>query len=144
MPFGNYLLFIKQNKYIYSLIVLIVFYILSQLVAIISRKVILKLTRKTKTEVDDLIIKKTNKPISLILLLIGIRLALLPLGIEQNILDVTEHIIASFIIILVTYIVIAVFDIIIDNWAKRAAEKTKSTVDAVSYTHLTLPTTPYV
>jgi MscS family membrane protein len=125
----QYVDFIKQYKYLYALTLLIIFYILSKLVVVISRKFILKLTKRTKTDIDDLIIKRTNKPISIILLLIGIRLALLPLGIRQNILDIVEHIISSFIIVTITYIVIAIFDILIDNWSKRVAEKTKSTID---------------
>lgn len=129
MPFEQYLALIQQNKYAYSLIILLIFYILSQLVVIISRKIILQLTKRTKTEIDDLIIKKTNKPVSLILLLIGIRLAISPLGITQNVLNVIEHVISSLIIIVITYIAIAVFDIFIDNWSRKVAEKTKSSVD---------------
>lgn len=125
----KYISLIQQNKYVYSLIILFVFYILSKLVVVISRKIILKLTKKTKTEIDDLIIKRTNRPISLILLLVGIRLALLPLGLKQNVLDVLEKAIISSTMIIITYIVIVVTDIVIDNWAKRVAEKTQSTVD---------------
>lgn len=124
-----YLRFIQQNKYIYSLAVLILFYMLSELVVIVSRKIILKVTKKTKTEIDDLIVKKTNKPISLILLLVGVRLALVPLGIKQNILNLIVHAISSLIIAVLTYIAIVVFDIFIDNWAKTNAEKTRATVD---------------
>ena len=63
------------------------------------------------------------------MLLIGFRLALFPLGIKQSILDLIEHGISSLIIILVTYVVIVVFDISIDGWGKRVAERTKSSVD---------------
>ncbi|MBI2653073.1 mechanosensitive ion channel family protein [Candidatus Woesearchaeota archaeon] len=120
---------IQQNKYIYSLTLLILFYALSQFVVIVSRKIILKLTRKTKTEVDDLVVRKTNKPVSIILLLIGFRLALFPLGIRQNILDLIQNAITSLIIIIITYIAIVIFGIFIDNWAKKVAERTKSLVD---------------
>src|SRR3989338_4588798 len=129
MAFEQYISILQQNKYIYSLSLLAFFYILSQLAVILSRKVILRLTRKTTTEIDDLIVGRTSKPISLILLLIGFRLALFPLGIKQSILDLIEHGISSLIIILVTYIVIVVFDISIDGWGKRMAERTKSSVD---------------
>ena len=129
MPINDYLSFIQHNKYIYSLTLLIVFYILSQLVIFISQKVILRVTKKTKTKIDDLIVHRTNKPISLILLLIGFRLALLPLGLKQNFLSILENVTSSFIIIIVTYIVIAVLDIFIDNWGKNVSEKTKSPID---------------
>lgn len=108
---------------------MVAFYILSELVVIISRKLILRLTQKTKTQVDDQIVKKTNKPISIILLLIGFRLALLPLGIKPNVMNIIESVLSSFTIIVITYIVIAVLDILIDNWGKAVAEKTKATID---------------
>jgi len=129
MVLDQYIGIIRQNKYIYSLTLFAVFYILSKLFVFISQKVILRITKKTKTHIDDLIVKKTNKPISLILLLIGIRLSLLPLGISQSILDVTEHVLSSFMVLAITYIVIIVLDVLIDSWGARIAEKTKSTVD---------------
>lgn len=125
----QYLEIIKQNKYIHSLIILVVFYLLSKVLVIISQKIILRLTQKTKTNVDDLIVKKTNKPISLVLLFAGFRLALFPLEIRQDVLGVLENIISSLIIVAITYIVIVVLDIIIDNWGKKIAEKTKSSFD---------------
>lgn len=124
-----YIPYLKQNNYLYSLVILIVFFILSKLMVFISQKIILQLTKKTKTDIDDLIVKRTNKPISLILVLIGFRLALFPLGIKQTILDILENTISSLIIIIVTYIIIAVTDIIIDNWSKKLAEKTESEID---------------
>ncbi|MBI2649888.1 mechanosensitive ion channel family protein [Candidatus Woesearchaeota archaeon] len=120
---------ITANKYIHSLIILAVFYAISQLFVFISKKIILRLTKKTKTEIDDLIVANTNKPISLILLLIGIRLAIIPHKIRADILGIIEHVIASLIIVIVTYIAIAVFNIIISNWGKKFASKTESKID---------------
>ena len=124
----------QSNKFIYSpyfdsLLIFILFFALSKLVVFISQKIITLLTKRTKTEVDDLIVKKANKPISLILLLVGIRLALSPLGINNEIMDLTEHLIGSSVIIVFTYIIIAVVDIIIENWFVKLAEKTESTLD---------------
>ncbi len=129
MPLEAYISLIRQNKYIYALTILVISYFLSELLVFISEKIILRLTKKTKTDIDDLIVKRINKPISLILLLIGLRLALLPLGIKESILNPIESVIMSFIIIILTYIIIAVFDILIDNWGKKVAEKTESKLD---------------
>ena len=46
-----------------------------------------------------------------------------------DLLDKTENIISSLIIAVITYIVIVVFDIFIDNWGKSIAEKTSSSID---------------
>lgn len=126
---SQYYSIIQKNKYLEFLVVLVLFYALSKLVVFLSQRVVLQLTKKTRTEIDDLIVRKTNRPVSIILLLIGVRLALVPLGIRQNILDIAEHITSSLIIVTVTYIAIVVFDTIIDNWGKKVAERTKSTVD---------------
>ena len=129
MQLAPYIEYIQQNKYLYSAIILVSFFILSKLVVLISRKIILNLTKKTKTEIDDLIVKRTNKPISIILLLIGFRLALLPLGMKQNVLDVFEKMIMPSIIVAITYIAVVVFDILLDAWGKKIAESTKSSMD---------------
>src|SRR3989338_6941118 len=105
-----------SNKYLHSLIILVVFFIMSELVVLISQKIILRLTKKTKTEVDDLIVSKTNKPLSLILLLIGLRLAIIPHPIKPQILNILEHSISGLIIAIVTYIAVVVLDILISNW----------------------------
>ncbi len=123
-----------NNQYFYSpyfdsIAILLIFFALSKLVVLISTKIILNLTKKTKTDIDDKIIIKTNKPVSLILLLVGIRLALLPLGINQTFTDIIEHAIASFIILIITYIVAVVLDIFVDNWAQRVAQRTHSDLD---------------
>ena len=120
---------LMQNKYIHSLLILIFFYIISKLIVFISQKYILRLTAKTKTKVDDLIIEKTNKPISFILLLIGFRLALIPLEIKEKTSVIINDILSTLIIIIITYIIIAVFDILIEVWGKSFAVKTKSKID---------------
>lgn len=120
---------ITANKYVHSLIILIVFYLLSQILVFISQKIILKITKRTKTEVDDSIVAKTNKPLSFILLLIGLRLAIIPHKIRPDILDIIEHIISTLIIAVMTYIAIVVIDILISNWGKKFASRTESKVD---------------
>ena len=129
MQLAQYMQFVQQNKYVYSLSIFVAFYILSKLVVFISRKIILNITKRTKTEIDDLIVKRTNRPISVILLLIGFRLALFPIGIKQNVVDIYENLITSLIIIVVTYIVVVVFGIFIDSWGRKIAEKTESPLD---------------
>ncbi|MBI4143584.1 mechanosensitive ion channel family protein [Candidatus Woesearchaeota archaeon] len=117
------------NKYLQSVIIIVVFFVLSELVVLISQKVILRLTRKTKTEIDDLIVARTNRPISLILLLVGLRFAIIPHKLSGYFLDLVEHGISSLIIAIITYMAIVVVDIIIVNWGRKFASRTESKVD---------------
>lgn len=129
MSYKEVIQFLWQHDYLNSVVILLAFFILSKLFVFVSQKFILRLTKKTKTQLDDIIVKKTNAPISLILILIGIRLALLPLGMPQKTLDLLENIILSLIIAVVTYIIIIVIDAIIDEWGEQFAEKTKGGFD---------------
>ena len=120
---------ITPNKYIHSVIIFLAFFILSQIFVFISQKFILKLTKKTKTEIDDLIVEKTNKPISFILILIGLRLAILPHPISPFLLGIIKNGISTLIVVISTYMAIVVFDIIINNWLQKFASKTNSRMD---------------
>ena len=122
-------------KYIDSLAIFVTFFILSKLVVFVSQRVILKLTKKTKTEIDDLIVSKTNGPISIMLLFIGARLAMIPFKAgmttqsEIVIFSVFGNIISSIITIFVTYIILIITGIFIDSWGRKVAGKTKSKID---------------
>ncbi len=120
---------VSPNKYVHSAIILIVFYALSQIVVFISQKIILRLAKKTKTEIDDQIVLRTNKPISLILLLIGIRLAIIPHALSQQSIDITEHAISSMVIAIITYIAISVIDVLVTSWGRKFAARTESKFD---------------
>jgi MscS family membrane protein len=112
-----------------SVIVFIGFFLASKLLVYISEKIFLKLAAKTKTDIDDLIVKKTNRPISVILILIGLRLALLPLDIPKTTELTLQNVILTLIIIVVAYIIAVVINIFVDAWGKRFAEKGKSAMD---------------
>ncbi|TKJ40222.1 hypothetical protein CEE37_07815 [candidate division LCP-89 bacterium B3_LCP] len=122
-----------ENKYLHALIILVSFFIIAKIIVFISERWILKLTAKTKTRVDDLIVKKINKPISLVLFLIGLRLALVPIQIGTffgfNIDFIVSKVIGTLVAIIIVYIIIVIFDIIIDEWGRGFAQKTKSKLD---------------
>lgn len=122
-----------ENVYVHALIILVSFFIIAKIIVFISERWILKLAAKTKTKVDDLIIEKTNKPISLVLFLIGLKLALVPIKIGTffgfNVDFIVSKIIGTLITIVIAHIILRVLDIIIDEWGKGFAQKTKSKLD---------------
>lgn len=120
---------IMKNKYLTAAAIFIIFYVISEIVVIIFEKVLLKLARKTKTEVDDVLIQRTNKPISFLLFSIGLKLALMSLNFEGKIAYVANGIVYSLLVITAVYIGYVVLDVLIKYWGIKFAEKTKSTVD---------------
>jgi MscS family membrane protein len=81
--------------------------------------------KKTKTKVDDLIIERGKKPVFLLLLFLGIKAAILTLGLNGAI----DKIIDSINALLFMYLLGAVGNIIIDAWGSVLAKRTKTKVD---------------
>jgi len=120
---------IWSNKYVHAVITFVAFYFIAKIVVLVSERYLLKLSEKTKTKVDDLLIKKTNRPISFLLLLIGIKLALVPLQLKEEVSHLVNGLISSIVVILIVFVVIYIFDTLIEFWVKGWATRTKSRVD---------------
>lgn len=133
MAYQDYINYVQNNEYIFALFILVAFFIVSKLFVWIAEKVFLRLARKTKTKVDDIIVEKTNRPISLILFLIGLVIAIQTLTIPEiygfNVEWLIVMILYSCIILNLTYIIIVIIDAIIDEWGRVFAQRTKSDVD---------------
>ncbi|MBU2634633.1 MAG: mechanosensitive ion channel family protein, partial [Nanoarchaeota archaeon] len=116
---------IKGIKIIYIIVLLILFYVGSKVLYWIIEKVIKAFVRKTKTQLDDLILEKTDKPVVWLFFFIALRVFILPL-INFKILGEIND---SIIILLISLVIIAAVDVLIDFWGKKWAKKTKSRLD---------------
>ncbi len=108
-----------------SLVIFAGFFILSFGIVKILQNFALKLTQKTKSALDDEIITKTNKPIGFLLFLFGVRLAIIPLNIESSVDLLTDRIIISLLMMVSAYLLIAVFDTIIEASSRKLVQKTQ-------------------
>jgi len=113
------------NKWLYSLILIGVFYLGAKLLTWIIENIVHFFTKRTKTKVDDLIIEKTKKWAVALFFFIAVRAFIVPLFNG----GVIEKINNSMIIFLVTMIAIIIVGILIDVWGKIWSAKTKSTLD---------------
>ncbi|MEK6808595.1 MAG: mechanosensitive ion channel family protein [Nanoarchaeota archaeon] len=120
---------IKQNKYLYAFLIFLAFFVLSKLVVLFIEKVMLRLAKRSKTELDDEILNKSKMPISLILFFWGIKLALIPIDIHAKVIDILYHIIDSLIIFTITHGVIKIVYVLISHWKKNWLHKTKTKLD---------------
>ncbi len=118
-----------ENRYIHAVVILVAFFFCAKLITFIAENYILKLTAKTKTEVDDLLVKRTHGPISLLLFLIGVKLALIPLKFKENIKVVLQRLDSTLSILVLIYAIIVVMDIVISTWVKRKARKKETEID---------------
>ena len=120
----NILQIILENKILYILVLLVIIYLASKLLAWFIRAIIHAFVKKTKTHVDDLILDKTKHWIVGLFFFIAVRAFIMPLvnGVLNKLND-------SIIVFLITMVVIVILGVIVDTWGKMWASRTKSTLD---------------
>ncbi len=118
-----------NNEYLFALFIFVMFVILSKIAIFIISRVLMNLAKKTKTEVDDLILETLKKPVSTILILIGVLIAVNIITLPAIVNKALPGIIDTIIIIIVTIAIIRIFKIILHSWGESLAKKTKSKID---------------
>ena len=120
---------IIRSKYTYSLIILFGFIIIAKLITFITERYILKLTAKTKTKVDDQLVEETHTPVSLLFIILGIKLAIIPLELNENINMILQRSISTLLFVVLAYILFVIFRIAISAWVERTAVRKAKDVD---------------
>ncbi|MBU0535474.1 MAG: mechanosensitive ion channel family protein, partial [Nanoarchaeota archaeon] len=117
------------NKYVTSLAILISFYIFYKFFLVIIKRIVLKVTHKTKTDIDDQLVEKTEGPLSYILFMVGIKIALIPFELSGSLGLYINKLANSILILLIGLFLIRLAGVMIRQFGARWAHKTKSTLD---------------
>jgi len=117
-----------QNPYLRAFIIVIALFIVLKILSLIIEKII-KLTAKTKTEFDDIIINRSRRPVTFVILALGLRLAVEELQLAQNIAQITEKVLTTIVILTLAYLISSIINILISRWGTIWASKTKSKLD---------------
>ncbi|MBT7902983.1 mechanosensitive ion channel [Candidatus Woesearchaeota archaeon] len=118
-----------QNKIAHAIIIFLGFFILSKLFVFITEKIIVRIVKKTKTKVDDLILDAIRGPITTILVLFGLYLGSSYLISHVKANFVISSILFSAILVFFLIIIQRISKILIDHYGTKWAKKTKSTID---------------
>ncbi|MBW2972044.1 mechanosensitive ion channel family protein [Candidatus Woesearchaeota archaeon] len=118
-----------HNKYLFAAIIFLVFFAISKLFTYLVEKVVLVLTAKTKTKLDDELAARTRGPVSWLLIFIGFKIALEYLHIENGVAHFFDLTTTSLIYLGVGIVLTSVVSVLITHWGHRIAKKTKSSVD---------------
>ncbi len=118
-----------QNNYLRSLVILVLVFVILRFFVYLVSKILLSLTEKTKTDLDDIILKKSSKPLSFVILVIGLRLALNEIPLSQITQDAIFKIVHSLIIVAVSYLAYSLIDLFLFRGWKKFVKKTESRLD---------------
>ncbi len=125
LPGGHHL----QNKYVAAGVVFILFIILAKLVLFLFAKYTQHIAQRTKTKFDDIVLENTRKPFYYVVIVYGLKLALLELEINGGVSKFVNSILA----ILFIYLLSKILDAAIEAWGETFSKRTKSHLDDVLF-----------
>ncbi len=117
-----------ENNYLRFAALLILSFITLRLSIWIIEKIILKFTIKTKTNLDDLILEKTSKPLTFLVLLIGLKIAIMELMLTTELFEIINKSIYSLILITGFYIVYSIIVLTINRGWKKYSKKSNEAI----------------
>lgn len=116
--------FLPDNNYLEFIVLLVLTFVALRLSVFIIEKIVLKLTAKTKTEVDDLIVARTSKPLTFLVLIVGIKFALSVLPFSEKAFNLIHQILSSLVFVVCFLIAYRIFFILVDQGLKHKAKRT--------------------
>ncbi len=117
----------NHNPYLLSLGIIIIFGIVAKALLWVFSFYLHRIAAKTKTKIDDLIFKHTRKPLFYLIVVYGLKLALLNLEINGFWNKITTTLMAAVFI----FILSRILDIVIETWGYSFAKQTKTNIDEV-------------
>lgn len=121
--------FISESRYLEFLATLVITVIIAFLAKIILKQVLKPLAEKTKTEIDDLIIKSLSSIIFYIALLLGFKVGLQNFEVGENIQAIFDGIINTFLVFIVAVFLLKIISGFALQQTKEWKFKTKTTAD---------------
>jgi len=88
-----------------------------------------KYAERTKSDIDDRIIKILKGPVYYIIILIGLMIALRQVSIPTGYTEMVDKFILIMIIVISSWVTASIVQIFIYSFGKRMARRTKSTID---------------
>lgn len=114
------------NIYLKFLLILVISLIVAFLVRLIVRQVLKPLAKKTKTLIDDLIIKSIASVIFYIILVLGFKIGFNALQVEA---ELYHSLVDTFLVIMIMIALLRIIHNMATHWLEDWAEKTESTAD---------------
>ena len=118
-----------SNEYLRAFIIFTVLLFILRIGLFFSEKFIFHLTRKTKTEIDDLLLEKSSKPLTIIAFLISLRVVISEISLNANVESVIINLIYSTLVVIISYFAYIILDLLIINGLKELVYKSKARID---------------
>lgn len=118
--------FIMASIYLKFLLILVISLIVAFLMKLIFVRILKPLAKKTKTIIDDLIIKSIASVIFYLILVLGFKIGFQTLQVEN---ELYNSLIDSFLVLMITIALLQIINSLSKHWLENWAQKTASTAD---------------
>jgi len=117
------------NLYLRSIALLIAIFIVVRSLMYLFEKILPFFTKKTKTNLDDIIVKKASVPITLIVLLVSVRFMLGEFNLAESAITTLNGILSTLIILIGSFLLYVLLDSLIMVGLGGLVSRTKSKLD---------------
>jgi len=117
------------NEYLRGLAVLVVFFFVIRVALFFFQKTFLKISQKTKSDLDDKLIEKTSFPLTVIAFLIVLNISIGEISLEETTMNIISTVIWSVLVLTIAHLFYSLLDLILIRGVKRITRKTKSRID---------------
>jgi MscS family membrane protein len=121
--------FILSHPIVFFFAIALVGLVTAYVLVFLSQGVVKAFTRKTKTNLDDILLERLRHPVALSILLLFLSVALVPLSLKNAVADVLTKSIFSLNILLIAVILNRVIGTLINHYGSKIAAQTESAVD---------------
>ncbi|MBS3109814.1 mechanosensitive ion channel family protein [Candidatus Woesearchaeota archaeon] len=97
-----------KNDYAKSLIVFVFFLVIAYVILSLLKTLVGSMVHRDKSRLDEMLVRKLETPISLLIAGLGLKFAVLPLNLEESVGVVANHGINTLLIILVTHMLMVI------------------------------------
>lgn len=117
------------GDYIRALLMFISVFVLIRILLFIFERILLFFTKKTKTDLDDLLVKKLGFPLTLLAVFFSLSLSLRVLVFEDYIEKIVFNLLYSFVIVVIAYIIYTIVNILLVGFYNGFAKKGRIKID---------------
>ncbi len=118
-----------SNRWVAALAIFMLFLLLSLAAGLIADRLLRRLTAKTATTLDDELLAASVRPLKLIIVLFGVRLAVLPLRASASLALFIGNFITACMIAVAAYYLLRVAETFIRLWGQGVTGKSDSRID---------------
>jgi len=117
------------GEYIRALVIFVALLFILRGTLALMRSVLIRATSKTKTDMDDIIIKRSSKPLTILAFLISFIISIREITLVPAVEAIVDKTIYSTIVIVIGYLTFTTIDLVLLRLWKKLTERTKTDID---------------